>query len=70
MHPRHELATLPEDRRAELETELANVSRATFNALVRRGPARLELVAAWRYFARLMDNSRVVRYLARIPFPF
>ncbi|MBZ9734935.1 hypothetical protein LB534_25965 [Mesorhizobium sp. CA18] len=63
--PQPELASLPEDRRAEIESELANLSRAFLNALDRRGPASLELVAACRYLDRLMDNSRVVRYLAR-----
>jgi hypothetical protein len=65
IHPQHELASLPEDRRAEMESELAKLSRAFLNALDRRGPASLELVAACRYFDRLMDNSSVVRYLAR-----
>ncbi|CDX11731.1 RepB plasmid partition [Mesorhizobium plurifarium] len=65
IHPVHELSSLSEDRRAEMECELAKLSGAFLDALDRRGPASLELVAARRYFDRLMDNSRVVRYLAR-----
>ena len=65
IHPLHELSSLSEDRRAEMERELAKLSSAFLDALDRRGPASLELVAASRYFERLMDNSRVVRYLAR-----
>ncbi|RUV26482.1 hypothetical protein EOA91_04365 [Mesorhizobium sp. M1A.F.Ca.IN.022.04.1.1] len=42
-----------------MESELARLSRAFLNALDRRGPASLELVAASRYFDRLMDNSKV-----------
>ncbi|MBZ9815125.1 plasmid partitioning protein RepB C-terminal domain-containing protein [Mesorhizobium sp. CA7] len=63
--PQPELASLSEDRRAEMECDLANLSRAFLNALDRRGPVSLELVFARRYFDRLMDNSKVVRYLAR-----
>ncbi|WP_246674658.1 plasmid partitioning protein RepB C-terminal domain-containing protein [Mesorhizobium sp. B4-1-3] len=65
IRPQPELASLSEDRRAEMECDLANLTRAFLTALGRRGPANLELVAARRYFDRLMDNSRVVRYLAR-----
>lgn len=65
IRPQDEIASLSEDRRAEMESELARLSRAFLNALDRRGPASLELVAASRYFDRLMDNSKVVRFLAR-----
>ncbi|TJV70877.1 MAG: hypothetical protein E5X76_17975 [Mesorhizobium sp.] len=64
IHPQPELASLSADRKAEMECELADLSRAFLTALERRGPASLELVAACRFFDRLMDNARVVRYLA------
>ena len=63
--PRKEIAGLSEDRMVEMEPELARISVAFLSAVERRGPASLELVAASRYFDRLMDNSKVVRYLAR-----
>lgn len=63
--PRKEIAGLSEDRMMEMEPELAKLSLAFLRAIERRGPTSLELVAASRYFDRLMDNSKVVRYLAR-----
>jgi hypothetical protein len=65
IHPQPELASLSKDRRAEMVSELAEINRAFLNALDRRGPLSLELITASRYFGRLMDNSKVVRYLAR-----
>jgi hypothetical protein len=47
-----------------MEAALGKLSQAFLTAVERRGPLSLELVAANRYFDRLMDNSRVVRYLA------
>ncbi|BCG96886.1 plasmid partitioning protein RepB C-terminal domain-containing protein [Mesorhizobium sp. 131-2-1] len=63
--PRKEIVGLSEDQMAKMENELGMLSRAFLNAVERRGPASLELVAASRYFDRLMDNPKVVRYLAR-----
>lgn len=63
--PRKQIAGLSEDQLVEMEPELAKLSLAFLSAVERRGPASLELVAASRYFDRLMDNSKVVRYLAR-----
>ncbi|RAZ72486.1 hypothetical protein DPM35_29335 [Mesorhizobium atlanticum] len=65
IQPLHELSSFSENRRVEMEQELAKLSGAFLGALDRRGPASLELVAACRYFDRLMNNSSVVRYLAR-----
>jgi len=62
--PRKEIAGLSEDRMMEMEPELARLSLAFLSAVERRGPASLELIAASCYFDRLMDNSKVVRYLA------
>jgi len=62
--PRKQIAGPSEDRMMEMEPELARLSLAFLSAVERRGPASLELVAASRYFDRLMDNSKVVRYLA------
>jgi len=62
---RKETPTLSEDRMTEMESELAKLSLAFLDAVGRRGSASLELISASRYFERLMDNSRVVRYLAR-----
>ncbi|WFP65676.1 MULTISPECIES: plasmid partitioning protein RepB C-terminal domain-containing protein [unclassified Mesorhizobium] len=62
--PRKEIAGLSEDQMAEMEPELAKLCLAYLSAVERRGPASLELVAASRYFDRLMDSSKVVRYLA------
>ncbi|TGQ77126.1 MULTISPECIES: plasmid partitioning protein RepB C-terminal domain-containing protein [unclassified Mesorhizobium] len=50
---------------AEMEPELARLGLAFLRALEPRGSPSLELVAASSYFDRLMDNSKVVRNLAR-----
>ncbi|RWM20909.1 MAG: hypothetical protein E5X74_29075 [Mesorhizobium sp.] len=65
IHLRDELPSLSDERMAEMESALGKVSLAFLDAVERRGPASLELVAACCYFDRLMDNSKVVRYLAR-----
>jgi len=65
IHPRKEITGLSEDRMAKMEIELGRLCPAFLRAFERRGPASLELIAAKCYFDRLMDNSRVVRYLAR-----
>ncbi|MET2828904.1 plasmid partitioning protein RepB C-terminal domain-containing protein [Mesorhizobium shangrilense] len=63
-HPRA-IANLAERKRGAMVLDLGRLSRAVLGAVEQRGQVGLELVAASRYFDRLMDNSRVVRYLAR-----
>ena len=62
--PRKEIDGLSEVQLGAMEPELGRLTLAFLSAMERRGRASLELVAASRYFERLMDNSRVVRYLA------
>ncbi|MGX5844860.1 plasmid partitioning protein RepB C-terminal domain-containing protein [Mesorhizobium sp. ArgA1] len=62
---RKQIAGISKDEMAEMELELGRLSRAYLDAVERSGVAKLELVAAGRYFDRLMDNSKAVRYLAR-----
>jgi hypothetical protein len=62
--PRKEIEGLSEEQLAVMEPELDRLSHAFLSAVERRGLAGLELVAASCYFCRLMDNPRVVRYLA------
>lgn len=59
------IASLTESMRCAMALELDRLSAAVLSAVEQRGHLGLELVAASRYFDRLMDNSRVVRYLAR-----
>lgn len=59
------IVNLTEDQICDMEPELSRLTRTFLDALERRGQASLELVVASRYLDRLMDNSRVVRYLAR-----
>jgi hypothetical protein len=59
------IASLTEGMRSAMALELGRLSLAALSAVEQRGQVGLELVAASRYFDRLMDNSRVVRYLAR-----
>jgi len=59
------IVNLTEDQICDMEPELSRLTRTFLDALERRGPASLELVVASRYLDHLMDNSRVVRYLAR-----
>ncbi|TPL94300.1 hypothetical protein FJ960_28070 [Mesorhizobium sp. B2-3-11] len=47
-----------------LTPELGRLSHEFLGAVERRGSVSLELLATGRYFDRLMDNSKVVRYLA------
>ncbi|MBN9548375.1 MAG: hypothetical protein J0H31_05690, partial [Alphaproteobacteria bacterium] len=47
-----------------MEIEFAALSREFLNANECRGVWSLELVAACGYLHRLMDNLKVVRYLA------
>lgn len=58
------VANLTEDQYRAMEPVISTLSAAFLSALERRGSANLELFAARAYFNRLMDNSRVVRYLA------
>ncbi|BAB54764.1 msr9757 (plasmid) [Mesorhizobium japonicum MAFF 303099] len=59
------IANLTEGHRGAMVLEVGKLSLAVLGAMEQRGQVGLELVAASRFFARLMDNSRVVRYLAR-----
>jgi hypothetical protein len=59
------ITSLTASMRCAMALELERLSLAVLSAVERRGQVALELVAAGRYFDRLMDNSRVVRYLAR-----
>lgn len=59
------IAIVSEDQLATMTPELGRLSSAFLSAVERRGSVSLELLAASRFFDRLMDNSRVVRYLAR-----
>ncbi|RWD68711.1 plasmid partitioning protein RepB C-terminal domain-containing protein [Mesorhizobium sp.] len=58
------IANVSEDQLGAMTPELGRLSSEFLRAVERRGSASLELVAASRYFERLMDNSKVVRYLA------
>ncbi|MES0139573.1 hypothetical protein NKJ88_32325 [Mesorhizobium sp. M0016] len=59
------ITTQAEDQRGAMVLDVGAVSLAVLSAAERHGQVGLELVAANRFFDRLMDNSRVVRYLAR-----
>ncbi|RWA94586.1 plasmid partitioning protein RepB C-terminal domain-containing protein [Mesorhizobium sp.] len=58
------IANVSEDQLGAMTPELDRLSREFLSAVERRGSVSLELLAAGRYFDRLMDNSKVVRYLA------
>ncbi|TPJ31481.1 plasmid partitioning protein RepB C-terminal domain-containing protein [Mesorhizobium sp. B2-7-2] len=58
------IANVSEDQLGAMTPELGRLSSEFLRAVERRGSVRLELVAARRYFEHLMDNSKVVRYLA------
>lgn len=58
------IANLADGQRGAMAIELGRLSLAALSVVEQRGQVGLELVAASRYFDRLMDNSRVVRYLA------
>jgi hypothetical protein len=58
------IANLTEDQYCMMEPEISALSAKFLSTLKRSGFATLELVAASAYFNRLMDNSRIVRYLA------
>jgi hypothetical protein len=59
------ITTQAEDQRCAMVIEIGTLSLAVLSAVENHAQVGLELVAASRYFDRLMDNSRVVRYLAR-----
>lgn len=63
-HPRL-IARLAERKRGAMVLDVGKLSLAVLGAVEKRGQVGLELVAASCYFDRLMDNSKVVRYLAR-----
>lgn len=58
------IANVSEDQLGAMTPELGRLSSEFLSAVERRGSVSLELLAASRYFDRLMDNSKVVRYLA------
>lgn len=58
------IANVSEDQLGAMTPELGRLSSEFLSAVERLGPVSLELLAAGRYLDRLMDNSRVVRYLA------
>ncbi|WP_245519809.1 MULTISPECIES: plasmid partitioning protein RepB C-terminal domain-containing protein [unclassified Mesorhizobium] len=58
------IANVSEGQLSAMTPELGGLSSEFLGAVERRGSVSLELVAASRYFERLMDNSKVVRYLA------
>lgn len=59
------IASVTASMRCAMALELERLCLAVLSVVERRGQVALELVAASRYFDRLMDNSRVVRYVAR-----
>ncbi|ESZ57106.1 hypothetical protein NKI89_19830 [Mesorhizobium sp. M0309] len=59
------IANVSEDQLGAMTAELGGLSSEFLSAVERRGSVSLILVVASRYFDRLMDNARVVRYLAR-----
>ncbi len=59
------IANASQDQLSAMTPALGRLSSKFLSAVERRGSLRLELLAASRYFERLMDNSKVVRYLAR-----
>ncbi|AZO32837.1 hypothetical protein EJ071_21780 [Mesorhizobium sp. M1B.F.Ca.ET.045.04.1.1] len=58
------ITNVSEDQLGKMTPELGRLSSEFLSAVERRGSVSLELLAAGRYFDRLMDNSKVVRYLA------
>ncbi|MBZ9678283.1 plasmid partitioning protein RepB C-terminal domain-containing protein [Mesorhizobium sp. ES1-1] len=59
------VATLTQEMREAMTLELERLSAGVLKAAEQHGRATLELIAASHYFDRLMDNSKIVRYLAR-----
>ncbi|WP_217568754.1 plasmid partitioning protein RepB C-terminal domain-containing protein [Mesorhizobium sp. GbtcB19] len=58
------IANVSEDQLGAMTPELGRLSTEFLSTVERHGSVSLELLAAGRYFDRLMDNSKVVRYLA------
>ncbi|TPL11719.1 hypothetical protein FJ938_03105 [Mesorhizobium sp. B2-4-14] len=58
------VANLSEDQLDAMTPELGRLSSEFLSAVERCGTVSLELLAAGRYFDRLMDNSKMVRCLA------
>lgn len=63
--PRTQFANLTDDHIAAMEIELAALSQEFLGIFEHLGWWGLELVAVRGYMTRLMDNARVLRYLAR-----
>lgn len=59
------VANLTEGQRGAMGLEMGRLSHEVLSAVERRGRLGLDLIAASRYFDRLMDRVGVVRYLAR-----
>lgn len=62
---RTQFAGIDANRLAAMETELAALGQAFLSNAGQLGCWRLELVAARGHLNRLMDNARIVRYLAQ-----
>lgn len=62
--PRNQFARITADRLAAMETELAVVSDVFRNAVAHFGRWGIELVAAQGYLNQLMNNPKILRYLA------
>lgn len=58
------IANVSKDQLSAMTPELGRLSSEFLRAVERRGSVSLEMVAASRYFEHLMDNPKVVRYLA------
>ncbi|WP_246681045.1 plasmid partitioning protein RepB C-terminal domain-containing protein [Mesorhizobium sp. B2-3-15] len=58
------IANVSEDQLSTMTQELGMLCSEFLSTVERRGFVSLELLAAGRYFDQMMDNSRVVRYLA------
>jgi hypothetical protein len=58
------IVNVSEEQLQAMTPELGRLTSEFLNAVERRGCVNLDLPVASRYFDRLMDNSRVVRYLA------
>ncbi|WP_246688462.1 MULTISPECIES: plasmid partitioning protein RepB C-terminal domain-containing protein [unclassified Mesorhizobium] len=62
---RKRYAGIDNSQLVEMETGLAQISRRYLDAVNCHGARVLRLIAATKYFDRLMNNARLVRYLAR-----
>lgn len=63
--PRKKFVGVADDQLAAMETELGALNEEFLYCAESHGTWSLELVAAMNYLDRLMENARVVRYLAQ-----